>query len=136
MKAVVEGKAWATSLLRVVGARSGGCQHGNSRQLLIWAQRRNCSEAVGETDVQNTTTTFPPTSHPLGKPCLLACSTREGSQDGGAPEPPAGLHPPLRVGAGLRDVIASGLGLYDLSETLNPEASLLLAADYEGPGCG
>lgn len=135
MKAVVEGKAWATSLLRVVGTRSGGCQHGNSRQLLIWAQRRNCSEAVGETDVQNTTTTLSTHSAPPGE-AWPAGLLYQGSQDGGAPEPPAGLHPPLRVGAGLCDVIASGLGLYDISETLNPEASLLLAADYEGPGCG
>ncbi|EFB25616.1 hypothetical protein PANDA_008566 [Ailuropoda melanoleuca] len=36
----------------------------------------------------------------------------------------------------LKNCFGSGLGLCDVSGTLNPEVSLLLAADYEGPGCG
>lgn len=35
-----------------------------------------------------------------------------------------------------QDCCGFGLELCDVSGTLNPEASLLLAADYGGPGCG
>lgn len=108
MKGVVEGKGWAASLLKVVVSRGGGL----SAQELTRATHRGTEEKLqlgGETrkSTEHDHHPFQPVPPPPPGPWPAGLLCR-GSQDRGAPEPLAGLHPALSLGSGSS--VCSDLG--------------------------